>query len=94
MTLGSPFTTIAYVTALLGGLLGLGLSKGIDLFVVYYLGAQQAAAGGEPPRSILFTPVWLVVFDIIFATVVGVLLGVYPAIRAASMKLLMALRYE
>jgi len=85
---------IGLLGGVVGVLLGMGLSKGIDIFVVYYLGAQQAAAGGEPPQSILFTPAWLVVFDVVFATVVGVLSGVYPAVRAASMKPLMALRYE
>ncbi len=55
---------IGFLGGVVGVVLGLALSKGIDFFVVYYLGAQQAAAGGEPrapscsPRSGWWFSTW------------------------------------
>jgi putative ABC transport system permease protein len=88
----------ASAIGLLGGVggvvIGLLLSKGIDFFIVFYLSNQPRADTSQAPQSILFTPLWLIVFDVVFATGVGLISGVYPAIRAASMKPLVALRYE
>jgi ABC-type antimicrobial peptide transport system permease subunit len=40
------------------------------------------------------TPVWLLLFSIIFATLVGFLSGLYPALRAATLEPVTALKYE
>jgi len=39
-------------------------------------------------------PVWLIIFAIAFSTFVGVFSGIYPAMRAASLDPLNALRHE
>jgi putative ABC transport system permease protein len=43
---------------------------------------------------LLTTPLWLIAFSLAFATMVGLVSGVYPALRAASMKPLRALRTD
>lgn len=48
-------------------------------------------AGGE---KLFDLPVWLILFAIAFSTLVGMLSGLYPAARAASMDPLTALRHE
>jgi putative ABC transport system permease protein len=40
------------------------------------------------------TPLWLAAFAIAFATLVGLVSGIYPALRAAAMKPLHALRTD
>jgi putative ABC transport system permease protein len=52
-----------------------------------------AVAPEDLPRFAV-TTWWLLVFAVGFATIVGLLSGVYPALRAASMKPLQALRVE
>jgi len=85
---------------LLGGvggvLLGVLLSGIINVVARTYLMAQAAQSGtlSETVLPFVHTPFWLPVFAILFATGVGVLSGVYPATRAASLNPISALRYE
>jgi putative ABC transport system permease protein len=82
----------------LGGLLGVTVGAGggaiIDLLVRNLVLARQ----GPPPDGgyphIVVTPVWLITFALVFAALIGLVSGVYPALRAASMKPLQALRTE
>jgi ABC-type antimicrobial peptide transport system permease subunit len=88
------FVTEAALIGLLGGivgtvggwLLGLGLNEGI-LAVLRW---QKVPVEGT---FFVVTP-WLVVLALAFATVVGLLAGLYPAARAARLAPLEALRYE
>ncbi len=85
---------------LLGGvggvLLGVLLSGIINVVARTYLMAQAAQSGtlSDTVLSFVHTPFWLPVFAVLFATGVGVLSGVYPATRAASLNPISALRYE
>lgn len=85
---------------LLGGiggvLLGALLSGLIDLVARTYLMAQAAQSGAVPDSfsSLAHIPPWLPVFALAFAAGVGVLSGLYPAIRAAALNPIAALRYE
>lgn len=96
----SVFLAEAGGIGLLGGIggtiLGSALGWGIDLVARTYLTAQQAQQGAvsTPMGPLIHTPFWLPVFAILFATGVGVLSGLYPAIRAASLNPIAALRYE
>lgn len=83
---------------LLGGMGGAALgwlaAQGLNVVALNYL-AQQAAEGGmAPPESAIATPVWLILFAVIFATLVGLLSGLYPSLRAATIVPVNALKYE
>lgn len=85
---------------LLGGvggvLLGILLSEIVNVVARTYLMAQAAQSGTvyETVLSFVHIPFWLPVFAVTFAAGVGVLSGVYPATRAASLNPIAALRYE
>ena len=80
-----------------GVLVGTGLGALIDLIAGTYLAAmavEQGATGSQLAISIIHTPLWLPIFAILFSAVVGVVSGIYPAVRAASLSPITALKYE
>ena len=83
---------------LLGGLGGVlvGWLGGQVLNVVAatYLTSQAAQSGGMPTNFGVYTPLWLLGFALIFSTLVGLLSGLYPALRAATLVPVTALKYE
>jgi putative ABC transport system permease protein len=95
----SVFLGEAAGIGLLGGLggvlLGWGAGKAVNVLATSYF-AGQAAQNGMPPSTALaaVTPVWLPVFALAFATLVGLLSGLYPALRAATLVPVTALKYE
>jgi len=90
---GSLFFGEAGVMGLLGGALGVGLGwtigRVINVGTNVYLKRQELA-----PEQIWFVPWWLVVGAIIFAIAVSFISGLYPAVRAARLDPVQALRYE
>ena len=88
------FMTEAALIGLLGGavgtvggwLLGLGLNEGI----LAYLRWKEIPVTG----TFFVLTAWLVALALAFATVVGLLAGLYPAARAARLDPLEALRHE
>jgi putative ABC transport system permease protein len=87
------FFAEAGVMGLLGGALGVALGwmigRLINLGTNVYLRSQALT-----PEQIWFVPWWLVGFAIVFAIVVSLLSGLYPAARAARLDPVQALRYE
>ncbi|HXY50211.1 MAG TPA: ABC transporter permease [Terriglobales bacterium] len=87
------FFAEAGVMGALGGALGVGLGwvlgRAINLGTNFYLKRQDLE-----PEQIWFVPWWLVLGAIVFAVVVSLLSGLYPAARAARLDPVQALRYE
>lgn len=87
------FFVEAGVMGLFGGALGAGLGwmigKAITLGTNLYLKRQ-----GLPPAHVFSVPWWLVLAAIAFAVLVSLMAGLYPAMRAARLNPVEALRYE
>jgi len=83
---------------LLGGLGGviIGWLAGqvINVVAMAYLTNQVSQSGGAPPNFAISTPLWLPLFALAFATLVGLVSGLYPALRAATLVPVTALKYE
>jgi len=80
----------------LGGLvLGWSVGQIINVLGMVYLAGQTSNQYGAPFSSIsVYTPTWLLGFALVFATLIGLLSGVYPALRAATLIPVNALKYE
>jgi putative ABC transport system permease protein len=97
----SVFLAEAGAIGLLGGvggiLLGWGVSALINVIARLYIESQAAAAGAAlsaPPADVTFIPGWLPVLVLVFAAVMGILSGIYPAQRAVQLDPVRALKYE
>jgi putative ABC transport system permease protein len=87
------FFAEAGAMGLVGGVFGVGLGwligRAINFGTNIYLARQ-----GFPPEHIWTMPGWLVAFALVFAFLVSLLSGLYPASRAAQLDPVQALRYE
>jgi putative ABC transport system permease protein len=85
---------IGFIGGLGGVLVGWGISAVLNLVGLSYFASQVSQNGGLPPTMITSTPLWLPVFGLFFAAIVGLISGLYPALRAATMVPVNALKYE
>ncbi len=83
---------IGFLGGVGGAILGWGISWLINLLAGSYLATQSGGMGGTPIATVI--PFWLPVFSIVFATLVGLLSGLYPALNAATLVPVTALKYE
>ncbi|HEX2980610.1 MAG TPA: ABC transporter permease [Anaerolineaceae bacterium] len=83
---------IGFLGGIGGVLIGWGGGKILNIVAYTYLVNQSQ--GGMPPSLAVYTPVWLPLFAMGFATLVGLLSGLYPALRAATLVPVTALKYE
>jgi putative ABC transport system permease protein len=87
------FFVEAGVMGFLGGILGVGfgwlLGRAITVGTNVYLKRQNLN-----PIELSFVPWWLVIAALIFAVLVSLAAGLYPASRAAKLNPVDALRYE
>jgi putative ABC transport system permease protein len=81
--------TMGIFGGILGVALGWTIGRLINLGTNVYLKRQNF-----PPEQIWYVPWWLVGSAIVFAVIVSLLSGLYPAARAARLDPVQALRYE
>lgn len=92
-TIRRLFTTEAATLGFLGGCLGIGLAWILTL-VANRIINQQLNLKSVKAQDIIGMPIWLIVAVIGATTVIGMLAGLFPAIRAARLNPIDALRYE
>ena len=85
---------IGFLGGLGGVIIGWLAGQVLNVLAMVYLAGQTAQQGGPPPSLAASTPLWLMVFALIFATLIGLLSGIYPALHAATMVPVNALKYE
>jgi putative ABC transport system permease protein len=85
---------IGFIGGAGGVLIGWLAGQGLNVVAVIYLAQQAAAQGGVPPSVAVYTPIWLPVFVLLFSVFIGMASGLYPALRAATMIPVQALKYE
>lgn len=83
---------IGFLGGLGGVLIGWLGSAMLNVVAITYLASQSQ--GGPPPTTATFTPLWLPLFALAFATLIGLISGLYPALRAATLVPVNALKYE
>jgi putative ABC transport system permease protein len=75
---------IGFLGGLGGIFVGWSVGQVVNVLVLAYLAGQAAQTGSPPPTVAVYTPLWLPVFTLIFATIIGLLSGLYPALSAAT----------
>ena len=85
---------IGFIGGLGGVALGWSAGQVINVMALAYLAGQSAQNGGPPPSVAVYTPLWLPLFSLAFATLIGLISGLYPALRAATLVPVTALKYE
>lgn len=77
-----------------GELAGWVACKALNVVMLSYLTSRAAQMGSTPPTQAISTPPWLMVFTLVFAMLVGLISGLYPSLRAATLVPVTALKYE
>lgn len=84
----------ASIIGFLGGGFGLAFSYGISYVLNKYAPQIGESLGIYSGYDISVIPVWLAVAALIFSVVIGVISGLYPAIKATRIKAIEAMRTE
>lgn len=88
----SMFLIEAGFIGFMGGVAGLALSYGVSKLVNRFLAAGLMGMGGGGDISRI--PLWLSGSAVVFAIVIGMLAGLFPALRAMKLSPLAAIRNE
>lgn len=84
----------AAMIGLFGGILGIGISYGISLIINTILSGMNGDSGYYGPALLSDIPLWLALSGMGFSTVIGLIAGYYPAVRATKLSALEAIRTE
>ncbi len=93
-TIRKLFTFEAGLLGFWGGLFGLAISIGLGQAAHLIVNKTHVSLGSIPIEKIGNFPWWLIVGVIVFTSLLGMMAGLYPAIRASRMNPVEALRYE
>lgn len=85
---------IGFIGGLGGVLLGWSAGQVINVIALAYFAGQSAQTGGLPPSIAVYTPLWLPLSTLLFSILVGLVSGLYPALSAATLVPVNALKYE
>jgi len=87
------FLMEAFLIGTLGGAAGLAIGFALQGIFNLLLGLLAKTLGGVA-MNIFYTPTWFILLIIGFSSIVGLMTGVWPAIRASKLNPLDALRYK
>lgn len=85
---------IGFLGGLGGVLFSWALGQVLNVLVIAYMAGQAAQSGGMPMTSAVATPLWLPLSALVFSTLMGLVSGLYPALNAATLAPMAALKYE
>ncbi len=80
------------IIGFLGGILGLGISYGISFILNEYAPQIGGQLGINSGSSISVIPLWLALSALAFSVLIGMISGLYPAIKATRIKAIEAMR--
>src|SRR5690606_29119359 len=85
---------IGFLGGLGGVIIGWGLGQVLNVLIMAYMAGQSVESGAPPPSVSASTPLLLLSFSLIFSTIFGFLSGIYPALSAATLHPVAALKVE
>ncbi len=86
------FLTEASILGLVGGVGGLGLGRFVSWLIQVAINTYARSQGVEDHLAMFQFPPWLLAATVLFSIIIAVVAGVYPAMRAAKVDPIQALR--
>ena len=85
---------IGFLGGVGGALFGFLFSKAFNVIAMNLLASQMQQGGGYGVSLSTSTPPWLLFFAVVFATLIGLASGFFPAVNATRLEPVKALKYE